>query len=49
MKHFIFCLAVITAAAFQTTMAQTKDADPADVGSVDSIMKAVYDVISGEA
>lgn len=34
----------------QTVMAQTvKDADPKDVGSLDSIMKAVYDVISGDA
>jgi hypothetical protein len=31
------------------TMAQTKEANPADVNSVDSIMKAVYDVISGDA
>ena len=31
-------------------MAQTqKEADPADVASLDSIMKAVYDVISGDA
>jgi hypothetical protein len=33
-------------------MAQTpeiKDADPADVASLDAIMKAVYDVISGDA
>ena len=26
-----------------------KDADPKDVGSIDAIMKAVYDVISGDA
>lgn len=26
-----------------------KDANPADVGSIDAIMKAVYDVISGDA
>ena len=30
-------------------MAQTKEADPKDVNSIDSIMKAVYDVISGDA
>lgn len=31
-------------------MAQTaKEANPADVASVDAIMKAVYDVISGDA
>ncbi|HEY2866185.1 MAG TPA: hypothetical protein VGJ02_03770, partial [Pyrinomonadaceae bacterium] len=41
---------VITLTAFQTTIAQTpKEADPADVASLDSIMKAVYDVISGDA
>lgn len=28
---------------------QHKEADPKDVGSIDNIMKAVYDVISGEA
>jgi len=28
---------------------QAKDADPADVGSLDAIMKAVYAVISGDA
>ncbi|MBC7900267.1 MAG: hypothetical protein H7070_09465 [Saprospiraceae bacterium] len=34
----------------QTAAAQTvKEADPADVSSVDAIMKAVYDVISGDA
>ena len=31
----------------QTT--ETKEADPADVASLDAIMKAVYDVISGDA
>ena len=31
------------------SMAQTKEANPADVASLDLIMKAVYDVISGEA
>ena len=30
-------------------MAQTKEANPADVSSVEAIMKAVYDVISGDA
>lgn len=29
--------------------AQTKEANPADVGSLDAIMKAVYQVISGDA
>lgn len=30
-------------------MAQTKEANPADVSSPDAIVKAVYDVISGDA
>jgi hypothetical protein len=30
-------------------MAQTKEANPADVGSIDAIINAVYDVISGDA
>lgn len=41
---------------FQTAMAQTptptptvKEANPADVSSIDAIMKAVYEVISGDA
>lgn len=37
---------------FQAVSAQTdkpKEANPADVASLDSIMKAVYDVISGDA
>lgn len=43
-------LILFTLTAFQTVMAQTpKEADPADVASLDSIMKAVYDVISGDA
>jgi hypothetical protein len=49
MKKFIIWLAMI-AAAFQVTMAQTtKEANPADVSTLDGIMKAVYDVISGDA
>jgi hypothetical protein len=31
----------------QTT--ETKEANPADVASIDAIMKSVYDVISGDA
>jgi hypothetical protein len=37
---------------FQTAMAQTtekKEANPADVATLDAIMKSVYDVISGDA
>ena len=32
-----------------TTAPVAKEADPKDVGSLDAIMKAVYDVISGDA
>src|SRR4051794_19038795 len=36
--------------ALNSVMAQTvKEANPADVSSMDNIMKAVYDVISGDA
>ena len=35
--------------AQQTTTPAVKEANPADVASLDSIMKAVYDVISGDA
>jgi hypothetical protein len=49
MKRLIIIAAII-AAALQVTMAQTsKEANPADVSSLDGIMKAVYDVISGDA
>jgi hypothetical protein len=42
---------VLSLLAFQTVMAQTeiKEANPSDVSSIDAIMKAVYDVISGDA
>ena len=42
---------VLSLLFFQTVMAQTgsiKEANPADVSSIDAIMKSVYDVISGE-
>jgi len=45
-KFFVILISLL---AFQTAMAQTKEANPADVASIDSIMKAVYDVISGDA
>ena len=49
MKNLIVTL-MLSLVALQTAMAQTaKDADPKDVGSLDAIMKAVYDVISGDA
>jgi hypothetical protein len=41
---------LLTLFAFQSVMAQAeKEANPADVSSLDAIMKAVYDVISGDA
>ena len=46
-KHILVIL--LTLLALQNAMAQTKEANPADVASIESIMKAVYDVISGEA
>ena len=35
--------------SLQTAAQTAKEADPKDVGSLDAIMKAVYDVISGDA
>src|SRR5688572_8344671 len=58
MKNFLFLIAFslfVTAGAFAqaATAAPTapvvKEANPADVGSLEAIMKAVYDVISGDA
>ena len=49
MKNMILTL-ILSFLTLQTAMAQTaKEADPKDVGSLDAIMKAVYDVISGDA
>jgi hypothetical protein len=48
MKRLLILVAMLIASS-QLTMAQTKEADPADVSSVDALMKAVYDVISGDA
>ena len=38
-----------TPAASPASPAAVKDANPADVASLDAIMKAVYDAISGDA
>lgn len=48
---FFFSIVLLagTVMAQQTTPPPAKEANPADVGSLDSIMKAVYDVISGDA
>ena len=53
----LFILLLVVVCVYSNAMAQTvsttapvaKDADPKDVASIDSIMKAVYDVISGDA
>lgn len=45
----IICLFVLQNVMAQTTDSTPKPANPADVSSVDAIMKAVYDVISGDA
>jgi hypothetical protein len=49
MKIKLIVSLFISLFVFQTAMAQNKEANPADVASIDSIMKAVYDVISGDA
>ncbi|MDQ3180866.1 MAG: hypothetical protein M3Q33_10140 [Acidobacteriota bacterium] len=51
MKRTFFTI-ILSLFVFQTIMAQTtetKAANAADVSSVDAIMKAVYEVISGDA
>jgi len=51
MKRNFFTV-ILSLLIFQTVMAQTtetKEANPADVTTLDAIMKAVYDVISGDA
>ncbi len=49
MKNFLLLFTLVISIA-TGAMAQTaKEADPKDVASIDSIMKAVYDVISGDA
>ena len=45
----LFLLSFAAIAQPPTTSPTPKAADPKDVGSLDSIMKAVYDVISGDA
>ena len=46
---FIFAAAGAAIAQPPAPAPTPKQADPKDVGSIDSIMKAVYDVISGDA
>lgn len=49
MKNLIVVAAILVACTFNTIAQTAKEANPADVASLDSIMKAVYDVISGDA
>ena len=60
MKKLLFLLIVLTIASIpsvaqtptpapQTAAPAAKEANPADVASIDAIMKAVYEVISGDA
>lgn len=49
MKKLIPILLVTIMGAVNIFSQNTKEADPKDVGSLDAIMKAVYDVISGDA
>jgi hypothetical protein len=59
MKNLLFLLVVLTFAlpaaaqtptpAPQTAAPAAREANPADVATLDGIMKAVYDVISGDA
>jgi len=42
-------IAMVLTAASMTLAQNAKEANPTDVSSLDSIMKAVYDVISGDA
>lgn len=48
MKNLVIFFTLVTALSI-TAMAQTKEADPADVSSPEAIITAVYDVISGDA
>jgi hypothetical protein len=44
-----FSLLLVLAFNSMAQTTETKEANPADVGSLDAIIKAVYDVISGDA
>lgn len=49
MKKSLVLVAFFVAVATNAMSQTAKEADPKDVGSLDAIMKAVYDVISGDA
>lgn len=46
---FVFAMSVMAQTPTTPATPPVKEANPADVGSIDAIMKAVYDVISGDA
>ena len=46
---FVVALFLTSGAVAQAVVPTPKEADPKDVASLDAIMKAVYDVISGDA
>lgn len=49
MKKILFVVVISITMTCATLAQAPKEANPADVASIDSIMKAVYDVISGDA
>lgn len=49
MRLFFLAFALLAVSASAQDAPTWPDADPADVGSIDAIMEAVYDVISGPA
>src|SRR5688572_6316803 len=49
MKNYLLTLAFLILVPFNLMAQTAKEANPADVSSLDAIMKAVYDVISGDA
>ncbi|MEP7147847.1 MAG: hypothetical protein ABI857_03100 [Acidobacteriota bacterium] len=49
MKRSLLLFALFVLIATNTLAQTAKEADPKDVASLDAIMKAVYDVISGDA
>lgn len=49
-NHFLTALAILVFSLSSTVQTnEAKEADPADVATLDAIIKAVYDVISGDA
>lgn len=49
MKNLILFAAILVFSSLNLTAQTAKEANPADVSSLDAIMKSVYDVISGDA